>query len=63
MRYYWVYLGDEAEAGPFPTYDEANRERQHLLKGLIIGGNPGIFKIRTAEFDQAPPIDQTKAAP
>lgn len=61
MRY-WVYLGEHPEAGPFPTYDEAHRERTHLLTGLIIGGSPAIFKIRTDQFGDAPPIAHTKAA-
>lgn len=59
MRY-WVYLGEKPECGPFPTYDEAWRERQHQLRGLIFGGSPGIYKIRTDEFDQAPTIAETQ---
>lgn len=51
MRY-WVYLGDKPEAGPFPTYEEARLERQFLLTGLIIGGHPSIYKIRTDEWSE-----------
>jgi hypothetical protein len=61
MRY-WIYLGSEPEAGPFPTYGEAHREREFLVAGRLAGTLPSIFKIRTDEFDRAHPISATKPA-
>jgi hypothetical protein len=62
MRY-WVYLGEKPEAGPFPDYDEAFREREHLLRGLIIGGLPSIYKIRTDGYANAPQLAETAPCP
>lgn len=62
MRY-WVYLGDKPEAGPFDSYEVANRERDHIMRGSIMAAyNPGIYKIRTDEFERGGHRDSQPAA-
>lgn len=55
MRY-WVFRFNEPEAGPFPEYDEAFRERQYLagtwnvFGGWMGNADASSFTIRTDEY-------------
>lgn len=60
MNRYWVYLGDHPESGPFPNYDEADRERQYLLRHKLAWVTGCIFTIRTDEYTRDLPKSMTK---